>query len=69
MCRAERFQTVGINRQYDAIDIADAVKQFKRSCECCCHKGVQLDCDQCGIAFAHNLVVANFHDINNMKGQ
>lgn len=61
---AEKFQTIGINRQYDADSVEDAVRAFKRSCECCCRRGVHLSCDRCGIAFAHSLVVANFNDIN-----
>lgn len=65
---AEKFQTIGINRQYDATSVADANKAFARSCECCCHKGIQMSCDRCGIAFVHSLVVANFADIDKQKG-
>ena len=65
---AEKFQTIGINRQYDASSAEDATKAFKRSCECCCNRGVQLDCDHCSIAFVHSLVMANFDDINKSKG-
>ena len=69
MCKpAERFQEIGVNRQYGATSMADANRQFERSCECCCNKGVQLDCDRCDIAFVHSLVVAIFADINNQRG-
>lgn len=61
------FEQVGINAQYDAGNIKEANKSFTWSCNCCCHKGKQINCDRCGIAFAHNLVVANFRDIEEMK--
>lgn len=57
-----KFERVGVNFQYDATSIEQANKSFKYSCECCCHKGIRLDCDRCAIAHAHSLVVAYFAD-------
>ena len=58
-----KFEQVGINYQYDANTIKEANKAFSHSCNCCCNKGIQLNCDKCGIAFVHSLVVAAFNDI------
>ena len=58
-----KFEQVGVNRQYDAGSKMEANKAFEHSCHCCCHKGIQLKCDRCSIAFVHHLVVANFDDI------
>lgn len=57
-----KFEQVGINYQYDAEDIKSANKAFEYSCNCCCNKGMRLDCDRCAIAHVHNLVVAYFND-------
>jgi hypothetical protein len=59
-----KFERVGVNFQYEATSIEQANKSFKYSCECCCNKGIRLDCDRCAIAHAHNLVVAYFDDNN-----
>ena len=55
-----KFEQVGINYQYAAPTKEDAQKAFQYSCQCCCNRGMRLDCDKCQIAFAHNLVVATF---------
>lgn len=57
-----KFEMIGVNRQYDAADKYEANKAFTYSCNCCCAKGIHLDCDHCAIAFAHNLVLAYFND-------
>lgn len=57
-----KFETVGVNYQYDANNIKEANKSFKYSCNCCCNKGIHLNCDRCAIANVHNLVVAYFND-------
>ena len=61
-----KFEQVGVNYQYNANSIEHANKSFEYSCNCCCHKGMRIDCDRCAIAHAHNLVVAYFND--NQKG-
>lgn len=57
-----KFEQIGVNYQYDANNIHEANKAFKYSCECCCSKGIRLECDRCKIAVVHNLVVAYFND-------
>ena len=55
-----KFEQVGINMQYDSPTKEIAIKKFSRSCECCCNKGMLLDCDRCSIEVVHQLVVASF---------
>lgn len=55
-----KFEQVGVNMQYDSATKEIAIKKFSRSCDCCCHKGMHIDCDKCSIATAHQLVVACF---------
>lgn len=62
-----KFEQIGINYQYDAVDKHTANKAFKRSCDVCCHKGIQLDCDKCAIAHVHSMVIAYF-DEREQKG-
>lgn len=57
-----KFEQVGINYQYDATSVREANKSFQYSCDCCCHKGMHLDCDHCAISHVHSLVVAYFND-------
>lgn len=57
-----KFETIGVNRQYEADNIHEANKAFAHSCNCCCNKGIRLDCDKCSIAYVHSLVVAYFDD-------
>ena len=57
-----KFETIGISHQYDATSIQDANKAFMHSCNCCCAKGMHIECDKCAIAFTHSLVVAYFND-------
>ena len=65
MYKDSKFEQIGINFQHNAIDIEDAKSKFAYSCECCCNKGRNVPCDRCGIAVAHNLVVACFVDNTN----
>lgn len=51
-----KFEQVGINYQYDALTKEAAIKAFKHSCNCCCNKGMRIDCDHCAIA----MIVAIF---------
>lgn len=55
-----KFEQVGVNYQYDAKSTQEANSAFKRSCDCCCAKGIRIDCDRCAIAHAHSMVVAAF---------
>lgn len=58
-----KFEQVGMNYQYDATSKHEAQKLFARSCHACCNRGMQLDCDKCAIAQAHNLVIAIYEDM------
>lgn len=55
-----KFEQIGINYQYDARTKEEANRSFKYSCECCCNRGMHIECERCAIACVHNLVVASF---------
>ena len=55
-----KFEQMGINYQYDARTKEEANRSFKYSCECCCNRGMHIECERCAIACVHNLVVASF---------
>ena len=55
-----KFEQVGVNMQYDSATKEVAQRKFSRSCECCCNKGMQIDCDKCSISVVHQLVIASF---------
>ena len=55
-----KFEQVGINMQYDSATKEIARHKFSRSCECCCNKGIRLECDRCSISTVHQLVIASF---------
>lgn len=55
-----KFEQTGVNMQYAAPSKEVAQKKFSRSCECCCNKGLHIDCDRCAIETAYKLVIASF---------
>ena len=55
-----KFEQVGVNFQHTAANTQEAEKSFQYSCDCCCTKGMRINCDQCAISVAHSLVVAYF---------
>ena len=55
-----KFEQIGINYQYDARTKEEANRSFKYSCECCCNRGMHIECERYAIACVHNLVVASF---------
>ena len=57
-----KFETIGVNYQYEARDKHEANKSFEYSCKCCCEKGMHIECDRCAIAHAHSLIIAYFDD-------
>ena len=57
-----KFEQIGVNYQYDAKTMEQAHKSFMYSCNCCCNKGMRIDCDRCAIAQANALVMACFND-------
>lgn len=62
-----KFETVGVNRQFDAINVEEANKAFAHSCEVCCKKGMRIECDKCHIAYTNTLICAYFNDNNKGK--
>ena len=57
-----KFESVGVQYQYDADSKQQANKSFLYSCKCCCEKGMRIECDRCAIAHAHAMVVACLDD-------
>ena len=55
-----KFEQIGVNYQYSSETKEAANRSFQHSCDCCCNKGIHLDCDHCAIAQVHSLVVACF---------
>jgi hypothetical protein len=65
---ATRFEEEGVRRQENALNLWQAVKQFKNSCRICCVSGKNIPCGQCHIksSFMINLDYV-FHDQVNPK--
>lgn len=57
-----KFEQVGVNMQYEATTKEVAIRKFSRSCECCCNKGMRIECNKCSIATVYQLVVASFEN-------
>lgn len=57
-----KFEQVGVNYQNDAESKEQANHSFRYSCECCCTRGLRIECDRCAIAVAHNLTIAAFEN-------
>lgn len=57
-----KFEQIGINYQYNADTKEEANRKFKYSCECCCNRGMHIECDHCAIACVYNLVIASFEN-------
>lgn len=57
-----KFEQVGVNYQNDAESKEQANRSFRYSCECCCIRGMHIECDRCAIAVAHNLTIAAFEN-------
>ena len=55
-----KFESIGVARQYEATSINQAKKEFARSCDFCCTRGIHLECLGCSISFTHNLVMDYF---------
>ena len=57
-----KFEQVGVNYQNDAESKEQSNRSFRYSCECCCTRGMHIECDRCAIAVAHNLTIAAFEN-------
>ncbi len=55
-----KFEQVGMNFQYEALDKRDANKSFQYSCRVCCERGMRLSCDRCAIATTHAITIGAF---------
>ena len=55
-----KFEQVGVDLQYDAMSVRDAVTSFRYSCKVCCRRGMRIDCDRCAIRATHDMTVAYF---------
>lgn len=65
-----KFEQIGIQFQYDASDKEQAQKSFAYSCDCCCNKGMRIDCDHCAINHTHQMIMAYFDDkLRNTKSK
>lgn len=53
-----KFEQIGVEYQLEAYTCHEANKSFKRSCECCVTKGMNLSCDRCAIKQAHLQTIA-----------
>ena len=58
-----KFETIGVKSQLDAETKQQAMRSFQWSCNCCCYKGMKLDCDRCAIAQVHRETIAIFDDL------
>lgn len=55
-----KFEQTGTNYQNSAETKEQANRSFHYSCECCCTRGLHIECDRCAIAVAHSLTIAAF---------
>lgn len=53
-----KFEQVGINMQMSCGSIYEANRKFEYSCEVCCCRGINIQCDHCAIEATHKMVVA-----------
>lgn len=58
-----KFERIGVSYQNEAESKKQAQKSFAYSCNCCCTRGIHIDCDKCAIAQAHHLTIAYFDSI------
>ena len=61
-----KFEQIGVNMQYEAINKNEAINKFSRSCECCCNKGLHINCNRYAIDTVHKLVIASFESTTNI---
>lgn len=52
-----KFEEIGVDRQYEALNAWQAKKQLELSCKLCCERGLRIICDSCQIQTAHNIVM------------
>ena len=58
-----KFIQNSINKQQEAVTKKEALKMFSLSCNICCTRGIQIQCEQCPIKAAHELTMSVLDDI------
>ena len=58
-----KFIELAIQYQNAALTKEEAVKNFERSCNICCNRGLHLDCDRCQVSVVHNMTIAVLDDL------
>ena len=46
-----KFEEIGIERQYNSCSKQAAIKAFEKSCDACCKRNMQIDCNKCGALY------------------
>lgn len=59
-----KFENIGVERQYESISKAEANRNFRISCNICSCRGMHLDCDHCAIAVAHEATLFAFEEVS-----
>ena len=52
-----RFEELGVGFQLRAETTAQACRSFEYSCNCCCNRGLRIDCSRCAIQDVHEKIV------------
>ena len=58
-----KFIELAIRYQNAASTKEEAVKNFERSCNICCNRGLHLDWDRCQVSVVHNMTIAVLDDL------
>lgn len=62
-----KFETIGVEFQFDAVSKHAARNSFRYSCSVCCRHGMRIECDRCAIARAHEIVIESFNEQNKIR--
>lgn len=57
-----KFEQIGVLIQRESFSKEDSIRRFNISCDICCYRGMQIDCDRCAIAVAHKQIIAFFEE-------
>lgn len=62
------FERTGARIQHESVSIAEADRNFKKSCRMCASHGFSCgSCDRCPIAAAHEFVVETFELVQSIE--
>lgn len=62
-----KFETIGVQYQRESCSKEESDYNFKNSCRCCTSRGMQINCNKCAIAAAHDQTIALFDDLAAIK--